>query len=414
MSQPIIDVQNLSKRYRLGRIGATTLRDDMARVWSRLRGRAPASDTGDFWALRDVSFSMQPGEVLGVIGRNGAGKSTLLKVLSRITEPTSGRAILRGRVASLLEVGTGFHPDLTGRENVYLNGAILGMKRHEVAARFDEIVAFSEIAKFIDTPVKHYSSGMRVRLAFAVAAHLDSEILIADEVLAVGDASFQRRCIDKMQAINRSGRSVIFVSHNIAQVAAICSRCLWLTDGRATRVGPQAEVLADYIASGHDRHELSVDLSEWTRPSGLGEVARLTRFDWLSPNPLPQGQPLIWRIHGVARRRCTEVAAGLGLRSPDGVRLISIESDWRAARWSLEGGQPFVIEGRLEALNLAPGVYTVSIGLRSGGGGIFDHAAIPGQLQVTLGDPELSAIAPAGSGLHLKADWQPPRPPPCA
>ncbi len=413
MSLPIIEVQNLSKRYRLGRIGATTLREDLGRMAKRLRGATAGEDQRDFWALRDVSFSVRHGEVLGVIGRNGAGKSTLLKILSRITEPTSGRAVLRGRVASLLEVGTGFHQDLTGRENVYLNGAILGMKRAEIAARFDEIVAFAEVEKFIDTPVKHYSSGMRVRLAFAVAAHLDSEILIADEVLAVGDASFQRRCVDKVQALNRSGRSVIFVSHNIAQVAAICSRCLWLTDGHATRMGPQDEVLADYIASGHDRHELSVDLSDWPRPAGLGGIARLTRLDWLSPNPLPQGQPLIWSIHGISSRRSTEVAAGLGLSSPDGVRLVSIESDWRATRWSLEGDRSFVIEGRLEALNLAPGVYTVTVGLRSGGTGMLDHAAVPGQLQITLGDAGLAAIAPTGSGLHLKADWAPPRSP-CA
>ncbi|MFH1498403.1 MAG: ABC transporter ATP-binding protein, partial [Verrucomicrobiota bacterium] len=186
MSQPIIEVQNLSKRYRLGRIGATTLRDDLARIGRRLRGLEAGSGAGDFWALRDVSFEVRRGEVVGIIGHNGAGKSTLLKILSRITEPTSGRAVLRGRVASLLEVGTGFHPDLTGRENVHLNGAILGMKTAAVAGRFDEIVAFADVEKFIDTPVKHYSSGMRVRLAFAVAAHLDSEILIVDEVLAVG------------------------------------------------------------------------------------------------------------------------------------------------------------------------------------------------------------------------------------
>src|ERR1035437_1812809 len=194
MSRPIIEVRRLAKRYNLGAVGATSLREETRRLWDRLRGR-PHPDAREFWALRDVSFDVQPGEVVGVIGRNGAGKSTLLKILSRITEPTSGSARLRGRVASLLEVGTGFHPELTGRENIFLNGAILGMTRAEVRRKFAEIVAFAEVEQFIDTPVKRYSSGMYVRLAFAVAAHLEPEILIVDEVLAVGDVGFQKKCL---------------------------------------------------------------------------------------------------------------------------------------------------------------------------------------------------------------------------
>lgn len=248
MNNAVIEVQNLSKHFRLGRIGATTLREDMTRIGRRLRGIAVPETSSGFWALRDVSFQVQPGEVLGIIGRNGAGKSTLLKILSRITEPTSGRAILRGRVASLLEVGTGFHPDLTGRENVFLNGTILGMKTAEIAARFDEIVAFAEVEKFIDTPVKHYSSGMRVRLAFAVAAHLDSEILIADEVLAVGDAAFQLKCLDKMRAISRqsSGKAILFVSHSMRMLSAICRTGLLLNSGRVEFSGPIKAVADRY------------------------------------------------------------------------------------------------------------------------------------------------------------------------
>jgi lipopolysaccharide transport system ATP-binding protein len=249
MTQPIIEVQNLSKRYRLGVVGATTLRDDAARLWQQLRGKTPPAADDDFWALRDVSFSIHPGEVVGILGRNGAGKSTLLKILSRVTEPTSGRAILRGRAASLLEVGTGFHPDLTGRENVYLNGAILGMKRHEITARFDEIVAFAEVEKFIDTPVKHYSSGMRVRLAFAVAAHLRVEIMIADEVLAVGDIDFQRKCFTKMESLAKEeGRSIMFVSHDTKAIERLCTTALWLEKSRIRQRGPVRDVATAYIA----------------------------------------------------------------------------------------------------------------------------------------------------------------------
>ena len=218
MTRPIIEVENVSKRYRLGQFNARTLREEAERLFRRRRsnGKADGASGGpahesEFWALKDVSFSVQPGEVIGIIGRNGAGKSTLLKILSRVTEPTSGEIRIRGRVASLLEVGTGFHPELTGRENIFLNGAILGMTRAEIKAKFDEIVAFAEVEKFLDTPVKRYSSGMYVRLAFAVAAHLEPEILIVDEVLAVGDAEFQKKCLGKMRDVSgKHGRTSPF------------------------------------------------------------------------------------------------------------------------------------------------------------------------------------------------------------
>jgi lipopolysaccharide transport system ATP-binding protein len=263
MSDAIITVEGLSKRYRLGQIGATTLRDTVERWTSRLRRQVPTasspqpstshvppstSSRDDLWALKDVSFEVKRGEVLGIIGRNGAGKSTLLKILSRITEPTSGRAILRGRVASLLEVGTGFHPELTGRENIYLNGAILGMKKAEITRKFDEIVAFAEVEKFIDTPVKRYSSGMYVRLAFAVAAHLDPEILLVDEVLAVGDAAFQQKCLGKMGEVAQSGRTVLFVSHNTVAVLELCSRCIWVDQGGVKGDGDAVTQVGEYLA----------------------------------------------------------------------------------------------------------------------------------------------------------------------
>lgn len=243
MDKPIVEARNLSKVYRLGKIGMTSLRDEVARIFASEKHRK----TGDFWALQDVSFEVARGEVLGIIGRNGAGKSTLLKILSRVTEPSSGSAVLRGRVASLLEVGTGFHQELSGRENVYLNGAILGMKRSEIRARFDEIVAFSEMEKQIDTPVKRYSSGQAVRLAFAVAAHLEAEILIVDEVLAVGDHYFQRKCLSKMQDVAGGGRTVLFVSHNLPVQLSLCQHGLFLNGGKVALAAPIREAVDAYL-----------------------------------------------------------------------------------------------------------------------------------------------------------------------
>lgn len=285
--RPIIEVRELSKRYKLGVFNAKTLREEAEAFLARFGSKklksgnadmlksvghssldaqrsTPSAPADEFWALRDVSFDVQPGEVIGIIGRNGAGKSTLLKILSRITEPTSGEARIRGRVASLLEVGTGFHPELSGRENVFLNGAILGMTKAEIRSKFDEIVAFAEIEKFIDTPVKRYSSGMYVRLAFAVAAHLEPEILIVDEVLAVGDASFQKKCLGKMKDVSgRDGRTVLFVSHNMAAVKALCDRAVYLAGGQVQGVGEADEMVEDYLQCGVD----ASSEKEWRDPA---------------------------------------------------------------------------------------------------------------------------------------------------
>jgi lipopolysaccharide transport system ATP-binding protein len=252
MIGPIVSARGVGKQYFLGRgpRATTSLRESLTDlVRSPLRRLRDATGTsGDsFWALRDVSFDVAQGDVVGLIGRNGAGKSTLLKVLSRITDPTEGRIVMRGRSASLLEVGTGFHPELTGRENVYLNGTILGMRKREIDRKFDEIVAFSEVERFIDTPVKRYSSGMYVRLAFGVAAYLDPEILIVDEVLAVGDAEFQKKCLTKMSDVAHEGRTVLFVSHNMAAVRAICSTGIHLAQGRVVAQGPVAEIVEEYV-----------------------------------------------------------------------------------------------------------------------------------------------------------------------
>lgn len=253
----VISIENVSKSYRLGVIGSGTLREDLQSWWHRKRGLPDpnlrvdqahlAIEGHTLWALQDVSLEVAQGEVLGIIGRNGAGKSTLLKILSRVTAPTSGRIRVKGRVASLLEVGTGFHPELTGRENVFLNGAILGMTKAEVVRKFDEIVAFSEIEQFIDTPVKRYSSGMYVRLAFAVAAHLDCEILVVDEVLAVGDAAFQKKCLGKMGDVAGAGRTVLFVSHNMTAIATLCPRAVLIAKGKIKADGPGPVIIDHYF-----------------------------------------------------------------------------------------------------------------------------------------------------------------------
>lgn len=263
----VISVENVSKAYRLGMIGGATLKEDFSRWWAKARGKPdPLLKIGQehherrvgeqFWALDDVSFEVKQGEVLGIIGRNGAGKSTLLKILSQVTAPTSGEIKIKGRIASLLEVGTGFHPELSGRDNIFLNGAILGMTKPEIRRKFDEIVAFSEIDTFIDTPVKRYSSGMYVRLAFAVAAHLEPEILIVDEVLAVGDIEFQRKCLGKMEDVARGGRTVLFVSHNMTAVTFLCKLGLWMDSGSVKGRGPIEEIVQAYARDSREKPEM--------------------------------------------------------------------------------------------------------------------------------------------------------------
>jgi lipopolysaccharide transport system ATP-binding protein len=281
LMRPIVKVDSISKRYTVGVRDAAydTLRESIvgaARApLKRLLGRNGNSPSETLWALKDVSFVVEPGDVLGIIGRNGAGKSTLLKVLSRITEPSSGTIELFGRVGSLLEVGTGFHPELTGRENIYLNGAILGMQRAETESKFDEIVAFSELERFLDTPVKRYSSGMYMRLAFAVAAHLEPEILVVDEVLAVGDVAFQKKCLGKIGQVAKEGRTVLFVSHNMTAVRSLCNRALWLDHGKVVDAGKTEQVVLHYLQKeAHPMLERQWDDAD--APSGDG--ARLRRI----------------------------------------------------------------------------------------------------------------------------------------
>ena len=355
MSQPVIRVAGLGKRYYLSHEKrADTLRDSLAHKFRRLTGRAgPDGEAEEFWALRDVSFDVNQGDVVGIIGRNGAGKSTLLKILSRITEPTAGTVRLRGRVASLLEVGTGFHPELSGRENIYLNGAILGMSRAEITRKFDEIVAFAEIERFLDTPVKHYSSGMYVRLAFAVAAHLEPEILIVDEVLAVGDAQFQKKCLGKMQDVARtSGRTILFVSHNTAALQAICRTGLWLQQGRVIQGGPIGECLGAYLGSGnetvsftaanvHQPHITSVALDRAALARGC------FRLSVGFKSPFPLGCPVV----------------GITLQSRHGQPLAGSNGRMMGERWTPPALSEGVITAEIEPLPLHSDTYRVSVHL---------------------------------------------------
>ena len=291
--KPIVRVVGLSKQYRIGqqRAGYETLRESIVRTLraplNHLRNAERTSDT--IWALKDVNFEVAPGEVVGIIGSNGAGKSTLLKTLSRITEPTEGRAELYGRLASLLEVGTGFHPELTGRENIYLNGAILGMRKLEIDRKFDEIVTFAELTKFLETPVKHYSSGMYMRLAFAVASHLEPEILLVDEVLAVGDAAFQKKCLGKMDEVAKHGRTVLFVSHNLTAVKSLCRRSFWLDKGQIVDSGPTEKIVLNYIQAGSQTRLLR----HWDDPKSAPGATEV-RLQQISVTPLTESaeQPI--------------------------------------------------------------------------------------------------------------------------
>lgn len=286
MSGIVIKAEVLGKRYLIGhqqqREPYVALRDVLTngvkKWWSRLVNPecSAAGNLEEFWALQDVNFEIRQGERVGIIGRNGAGKSTLLKVLSRIVEPTTGKVKIKGRVASLLEVGTGFHPELTGRENIFLNGAILGMSRQEIKKKFDEIVSFAEVEKFLDTPVKRYSSGMYVRLAFAVAAHLEPEILIVDEVLAVGDAQFQKKCLGKMEEVGREGRTILFVSHNMGAVKKLCSQAIMLTDGRILDIGEVGSVVDQYLSYGQETDKASAIFWEENEAPSCNEIALLS------------------------------------------------------------------------------------------------------------------------------------------
>jgi lipopolysaccharide transport system ATP-binding protein len=332
-----IEVDSLSKKYRLGEYQAAygTLRETLVHAARRVARKEHHSPEREIWALRDVSFDVPEGQVLGVIGRNGAGKSTLLKILTRIATPTSGRAEIRGRVGSLLEVGTGFNQELTGRENVYLNGAILGMKRREIERRFDDIVEFSGVEKFIDTPVKRYSSGMYVRLAFAVAAHLEPEIMLVDEVLSVGDAEFQRRCLGRMEELGNSGRTVLFVSHALPAVAQLCDRAIWINGGQVVGDGRPAEVIANYL---HQTHSAGTE-RVWPEASAPGDdlaqihAIRVPAHDGMPPGIMDVRRPIPIEISFRVLREGTPVFPKIKVLDQEGaIAFNAMDTDERWLR----------------------------------------------------------------------------------
>jgi lipopolysaccharide transport system ATP-binding protein len=352
-----IRVKGLGKRYRLG--GAST---DL--LSERIGRRARRGE--DFWALRGVDLTVRRGEVVGLVGRNGAGKSTLLKCLSRITPPTEGRIELDGRVGTLLEVGTGFHPELSGRENVYLSGTILGMRRAEIDRRFDEIVAFSGIERFLETPVKRYSSGMYVRLAFAVAAHLDTDILLVDEVLAVGDAEFQRKCFGKMDDVARGGRTVVFVSHQLSAVQRLCTRCYWIDGGRVRTEGPTADVVAAYLHhAGATQQGGVATIGPDVPRSTTGDVT-LTRVavvddEGRATDRVRLGQPFTVEMTFDVATRIDDAVVELGLSTADGTRVVTVQN----------------IDGDRPVLSLAPGTHVIRARI--------EQALLPGELAVDVG-----------------------------
>jgi lipopolysaccharide transport system ATP-binding protein len=374
---PVITVENISKKYIIGHQKQeryATLRDILANGAKRFTDKlrhpfaAPESDPTheEFWALKDVSFDIQQGDRVGIIGRNGAGKSTLLKILSRITEPTSGKVSIKGRVASLLEVGTGFHPELTGRENIFLNGAILGMSKVEIKSKFDEIVAFSGVEKFLDTPVKRYSSGMYVRLAFAVAAHLEPEILIVDEVLAVGDAQFQKKCMGKMEEVGKEGRTVLFVSHNIAAINRLCSRCVYLEQGEVASIGTTSAVVESYLSAG-----FSSQSGEVVFTGGENEIIRMITARTIGTKGTPQS---VFRsnedIRVILTYQVTRQVAGLSVYVE--ILTVSQEGLWHMCDWEeypelFENREPgiWVAEWIIPANILKPARYFLRCGVHN-------------------------------------------------
>jgi len=370
--RPIIKAERIGKQYRIGtrESSYSTLRESlMTALRSPLStGRSKGgADESTIWALRDVSFEVQPGEVLGVIGRNGAGKSTLLKILSRITEPTTGRAELFGRVGSLLEVGTGFHPELTGRENIFLNGSILGMTRKEIERKFDEIVAFAEVERFTDTPVKRYSSGMYLRLAFAVAAHLEPEILVIDEVLAVGDAAFQRKCLGKMSDVAHQGRTVLFVSHNMTAVRSLCSRAILLQQGRKAVEGEAGMCVDRYLAEITKEASNEVVLTKVPRPRNADEALRIERVRIVSPDGRPlvrSGDPLEVELDFRVSDPLEGVTLGINVQSVDSVSIMECRSShYYGAIKSVSPGR-YRITCSIKENILSPGLYFLGVGGR--------------------------------------------------
>jgi lipopolysaccharide transport system ATP-binding protein len=413
---PIVKAENLSKVYQIGTrtTGYATLRESVTNAvrspFATLRRRTETTE--DIWALRDVSFNVMPGEVLGIIGQNGAGKSTLLKILSRITEPTTGRAELYGRAGSLLEVGTGFHPELTGRENIFLNGAILGMTRPEIQRKFDEIVAFAELEKFLDTPVKRYSSGMYMRLAFSVAAHLDPEILVVDEVLAVGDAAFQKKCLGRMRDISTEGRTVLFVSHNMAAIRSLCQRGILLAAGRKTFEGTAAECVDRYLAEVTQNATNEVDLTGVRRARGVDPALRIDKVRLASRDGRPlvrSGDPLELELLFSVSEPLEDVVVGVNISSADNVSIMECRNSHSVGAIEQLGPGEYSIKCRINQNMLSPGLYFLNVGARCASKPL-DY--VPQAMTFEIYSDETVAslwLSDVGGVVRVPSDWTQPQ-----
>lgn len=389
MSRPVIKVRELGKAYQIGRARerADSLKESLSSWFRGLVAPAEESSSTDtFWALRHASFDVQAGEVVGIIGRNGAGKSTLLKLLSRIVEPTEGEARMRGRVSSLLEVGTGFHPELTGRENVYLNGSILGMPQREIRRKFDSIVEFSEIGKFLDTPVKRYSSGMYVRLAFAVAAHLDPQIMIVDEVLAVGDAAFQKKCLGKMNDVVREGRTILFVSHSMDAVAGLCKKAIVVAGGRAGEMVDVDVGIRQYMEGGGANLPL-IDkprTQDKKRPPIFHTLQISTGGESTAIIPCGGGATFTIGLNGFGDEPGT-LTCGLALLNERGQRVVLFHSLYHS-EFTFKGAAEMNLTCDVPQLPLTPGKYTVELVLADGHGRIIERVEHAGEVDVVFRD----------------------------
>lgn len=421
MSEVVLRVEGVSKQYRLGQVGTGTISHDLNRIWNRIRGKEDpflqvggknsrsSKITDDYvWALDNISFEMKQGDVLGVIGKNGSGKSTLLKILSQITSPTKGKIFINGRISSLLEVGTGFHPELTGLENIYLNGAILGMSKMEIKSKLDEIIEFSGCEAYLNTPVKRYSSGMIVRLGFAVAAHLESELLVVDEVLAVGDQEFQAKCIGKMKDVSSSGRTILFVSHNMQSVQSLCETGLWIDEGCSAYFGSVEEAVSRYLRTGENHKDFSINLENFEGRLGTGDVQFSSVDLFVNGNPsntlvIGSNVKIRIKLKGYQKVRCK---ISLHIFRFDDSPVSNVENT--------DSGfyiEPFLDEKVIEVdfgpIMFFPESYKVSLWAGDATTEeVFDYCRYCCQLRVTAGSVLVSRNLPRNSGvIYLPTKW---------
>jgi lipopolysaccharide transport system ATP-binding protein len=417
MSETVIKVEHISKQYRLGEIGTGSLSHDLNRWWYRIRGKEdPYLKIGEVndrtekgsseyvWALKDIDFEIKKGEVWGVIGKNGAGKSTLLKLLSRVTSPTTGEIRIKGKMASLLEVGTGFHGELTGRENVYLNGAILGMRKKEITAKMDEIVAFSGIEKYIDTPVKRYSSGMYVRLAFAVAAHLDTDILILDEVLAVGDASFQRKCLGKMNDVaSNEGKTVLFVSHNLSQVQGLCKKGILLENGMLKTSGDINKVVHEYVLGNKTQN--NIDLSNLPRVGPRTHDLQFLSLEFMQDiSSLKENESLEFIATFKANNRIEEMLIGYSITDTFENLLVQCQSTGSYQHLTIDEPGIYKMHGRIR-MQLRQGFYIFNIGARSNKG-TLEYVPYVTNIEIVPAENQELWNVPSGGIIITDTEWK--------